>query len=186
MLLASIEKEAQLHPLGRAIMRGRIVGMLANRLRIEAVIRKHPHIEATPIRRPIVIAGLQRTGTTMLHRLLAADPRARALLAWEALHPAPLPGEGTSGSFRRRAAAMLSERGLQQLAPEFFAIHPVEADAPEEDILLLDHSFTSQAPEATLHVPSYAAWLERQDLVPAYRYLARTLQVLTWQRPGDY
>ncbi len=167
-------------------MRGRIISMLANRLRVEALYRAHPEIDALPVPRPIVIAGLQRTGTTMLHRLLAADPRARALLAWEALHPAPLPGEGRTGSFRRRAESRLAELGLEALAPEFFAIHPVEADAPEEDVLLLDHAFTSQAPEATLHVPTYASWLEEQDLVPAYRYLRRLLKLLTWQRGGDY
>ena len=48
------------------------------------------------VAKPIVIAGLQRPGTTVLHRLLAADPRARALMAYEALHPTPLPGEGAS------------------------------------------------------------------------------------------
>ena len=112
-----------------------------------------------------MIAGLQRTGTTVLHRLLAADPRARALLGWEALHPAPLPGEGVNGNVPTVAReSKLAEVGLAALAPEFFAIHPVEGDAPEEDVLLLDHAFMSQAPEATLHVPSYASWLETAGL----------------------
>lgn len=186
VLVGSIEREARLHPLGRAIMRGRIVSMLENRLRVEALYREHPEIDALPLPRPIVIAGLQRTGTTVLHRLLAADPRARALLSWEALHPAPLPGEGRRGSFRRRAESKAAELGLKALAPEFFAIHPVEANAPEEDVLLLDHVFTSQAPEATLHVPTYGAWLEGQDLEPSYRYLRRLLKLLSWQRGGDY
>ena len=186
VLLRSLEDEAGMHALGRTIMRERIVGMLANRLRVEAIVREHPEVERLAIARPIVIAGLQRTGTTLLHRLLAADPRARALLAWEALHPAPLRGEGRNGSQRRRRSAKLSEKGLRWLSPQFFAVHPVEADAPEEDVMLLDHCFTSQAPEATLHVPAYAAWLEKQDLVPAYRYLERLLRVLTWQRPGEY
>jgi len=186
VLLRSLEDEARLHPLGRTIMRGRIVGMLANRLRVEALLKEHPGIEGMEVSRPIVIAGLQRTGTTLLHRLLAADPRARALPAWEALNPAPLRGEGRHGTDRRRRAAKLSEKGLRWLSPQFFAVHPVEADAPEEDVMLLDHCFTSQAPEATLHVPSYAAWLEQQDLVPAYRYLARLMKVLAWPRPGRH
>jgi hypothetical protein len=184
-LVSSINREARLHPLGLAIMRGRLAALLENRLRIEALIAARPEIAEIPIRRPLVIAGLQRTGTTLLHRLLCADPRARGLLSWEALRPAPLPGEGRSGSFRRRAAGKLAERGLRALAPEFFAIHPVEADAPEEDVLLLDLAFMSQAPEATLHVPTYARWLEGHDLLPAYRYLRRALQVLTHQRAGD-
>lgn len=182
ILVDAMEREARLSPLGRSIMRGRIVSTLQNRLRVEALYRAHGDIGARRITRPIIIAGLQRTGTTMLHRLLAADPRARALLSWEALNPAPLPGEGERGSFRRRAMARVAEVGLRALSPEFFAIHPVEADAPEEDVLLLDHAFASQAPEATLHVPTYAAWLETQDITPAYRYLVRLLKLLDWQR----
>ncbi len=57
------------------------------------------------------------------------------------------------------------------MAPDFFAIHPVEADAPEEDVLLLDYSFLSTVPEATLRVPTYAHWLEQQD---------RTLRIGCW------
>src|SRR6185503_10514078 len=108
VLLDSIEREAQLNPLGRAIMVARIRGILQNRLRIEALFTEYPEIDWLPIERPLVIAGLQRTGTTLLHRLLAADPRARSLLGWEALNPAPLPGEGRAGSFRRRALGKLS------------------------------------------------------------------------------
>jgi len=185
-LLESIESEGRLHPLGHTIMRGRILTLLENRLRIEAFVRAHPEIEKIDIRRPIVIAGLQRTGTTVLHRLIAEDPRARALLGWEAVAPVPLPGEGERGNARRRRAGKLAELGLRALAPDFFAIHPVEGDAPEEDVLLLDLAFTSQAPEATLHVPTYASWLESCDLVPSYRYLRRVLQVLQWQRGGDF
>jgi NAD(P)-dependent dehydrogenase (short-subunit alcohol dehydrogenase family) len=186
VLLESIEREAQLHAFGRTVVKGRLIGMLENRLRVEQLVRSDPSIEATPIVRPIVIAGLQRTGTTLLQRLLAADPRARALRGWEALRPAPLPREGRTGSWRRRLGGKLAEHGLYRIAPEFFAVHPVEADSPEEDILLLDHSFTSQASEAIMHVPTYAAWLEQQSLLEAYRYLAKLLKLLLWQRPGEF
>jgi hypothetical protein len=58
---------------------------------------------------------------------------------------------------------------LRYMAPEFFAIHPVEHRCAEEEILLLDMSFLSTVPEATMLVPEYSAWLERQDQEPAYR-----------------
>src|ERR1700754_3958998 len=85
VLVDSIAREAHLHALGRGIIRTRLQGMLENRLHVERAFAQAPEIAALPIARPIVIAGLQRTGTTLLHRLLAADPRARALLGWEAL-----------------------------------------------------------------------------------------------------
>jgi hypothetical protein len=178
MLVDAIEREAKLHPLGRAITRTRLVSTLANRARMEEQYRRHPEIADRSVARPIVIAGLQRTGTTLLHRMLASDRRLRALASWEAIAPAPL-GEGRDV---RRARANQSELALGYLAPDFFAIHPVEADAPEEDILLLDLSFRSTVAEATLNVPSFSRWLEGQDQTPAYRSLERALKLLSHQR----
>lgn len=184
VLVESLNKEAQLTPLGKVIQKGRLEGALANRLRIEKICQQHPQIEEIELGNIIAIAGLQRTGTTTLHRLLAADTNMRALLSWEALNPAPLPKDTDEYAKARIGQAKIAEKGLAYLAPSFFAIHPVEHDAPEEDVLLLDLSFMSQAPEATMHVPSYAAWLETQDNTPAYQYLRKLMQVLLWQRPA--
>jgi hypothetical protein len=82
--------------------------------------------------------------------------------------------------------AETAERGLRYLAPDFFAIHPVEAHAPEEDVLLLDLTFVSPTADATLRVPSYSAWLRDTDQRPGYRYFRRIIQLLLWQRPGRW
>ena len=186
-LCASIREEARLTPVGAAITRGRIKGVLTRRLRAEAYLAAHPDaLRAEDARGPIVIAGLQRTGTTMLHRLLAADPQLRSLASYEALDPVPPSGllARATGLDLRRANAKLAERGLAYLAPDFFAIHPVEADAPEEEVMLLDYAFLSTVPEATLRVPSFSRWLEGQDQGPAYRYLKRLLKVLAHGKSG--
>jgi hypothetical protein len=119
---------------------------------------------------------------------LARDRRLRALRSWEAIAPAPLgsadrPVEDDAPDPRRRHAA-LAERALRYLSPDFFAVHPVEAEAPEEDILLLDLSFRSTVAEATLRVPTFSRWLEEQDQEPAYRMLERSLKLLSWQSHG--
>ncbi len=181
VLLRAIEQEARLHAVGRMITRERMIAALATRMRLEELLRRTPRIEQERIERPIVIVGLPRTGTTLLHRLLASDPRVRALASWEALSPVPLEGEGERD--RRIAAARRAESGLRWMAPDFFAVHPIDALAPEEDVLLLDLAFRSTVPESTLRVPSYAHWLEGEDQRPAYRYLHRVLQALQWQRP---
>jgi NAD(P)-dependent dehydrogenase (short-subunit alcohol dehydrogenase family) len=183
-LVTALREEARLTPTGHVIQHARLVGALCVRLRLRALERAHPELETLPLPPVVVIAGVQRTGTTKLHRLLAADPDTRALRSWEALDPVPSPGEARGQGHRRRRRARLAQGALAYLAPDFFAVHPVEADAPEEDVLLLDLSFMSQTPEATLHVPSYARWLETQDHAPAYGLLRRLLRVLTWQQPG--
>jgi hypothetical protein len=185
VLVEAIEREAALTPLGRMITRRRITGVLANRLRAQALFDARPDILGEVVHAPIFIVGLQRTGTTMLHRLLAADPGLRSLASWEALNPAPVPLKIWQRRDPRISAAMLAERGLRYLAPDFFAIHPVEAQAPEEEVILLDYSFLSTVAEATLHVPSFAAWLEEQDQTPAYEWLKRLLQLLQWQHRKD-
>ena len=186
ILLRSIEEEAALHSVGRIIARARIVSMLVTRLRLEALISREPAIERETLTRPIVIVGLPRTGTTLLHRLLASDQaRIRALMSWEALMPVAANGDARDQR-RRIAQAVRSERALKYLAPDFFAVHPIDARGPEEEILLLDLAFRSTVPEATMYVPTYSRWLEGADQLPAYRQLARALRALQWQRkPAD-
>ncbi len=186
VLLESIEREARLTPVGRLITRERLVGVLANRQRAAAAI--DARVEAIPLAPPIVIAGLQRTGTTLLHRLLAADPDHRWLASWEALSPAPIDAGATRRARApwraepRIVAAERAESALRYLAPDFFAVHPVEAHGPEEEVLLLDQSLRSTVPEATLRVPTYASWIEAQDQRPAYETLRRLLKLLSSQR----
>jgi hypothetical protein len=183
VMLKSINEEAQLHPIGQFITRERIVNLLSVRLRAEDYFKKYPEILAQELYPCMVIVGLQRTGTTKLQRLLAADPDNRAILSWEALNPAPVKEDTKTGGERIKIAKM-SVKALKFMSPGFFAIHPVEFEAPEEDVLLLDVSFLSTTTEATMNVPSYAAWLEKTDQSPAYEYMVKLLKLLQWQRPA--
>lgn len=187
VLLRSIETEAHLHPLGRLITRARLVQTLANRMRLEEMIRRTPAIERERVSAPIVIVGLPRTGTTLLHRLLASDARIRSLASWEALLPVPLDPERPAEEDRERriAIASRSEIALRYMAPDFLAVHPIDARAPEEDVLLLDLALRSTVPESTLRVPAYGAWLEEQDPMPAYRQMKRAMQALQYQRKPE-
>ena len=188
-LLYSLEEEAGLHLLGRAVTRSSIVRALACRLRLEQLCDLHPELRSQPVEAPVFIAGLQRTGTTKLQRLLACDPRLRPLISAEGLNPAPLgrPVRGEPGEWERRMReARTAERGMRYMSPTLFAIHPIEADAPEEDVFLLDVAFVSGAIDASLEVPSYSAYIREGDQRQAYAYFRRLLQLLLWQKPGRY
>ncbi len=183
VLLHSVEQEAKLNFMGRFITRQRILNLLRNRLRVSRLLKRHPEIKQIPIDDVILITGLQRTGTTILHRLLAEDPENRALLAYEGLNPAPFVDDESVSFRKKQRMAKQSERALSYMAPDFFAIHPVEWDAPEEDVLLLDYAFISTVAESTMHVPTYAEWVETHDNRPAYEYMRTLLQVLSWKSP---
>ena len=184
VLVDSINREARLNPVGHMIIRGRIVGVLTNKLVAQDTIKRHPEILDIEVEAPIVVAGLARTGTTMLHRLIAQDPAIRSLASWEAINPAPAKQKDGQKKDPRFAQAALAAKGLKYMSPGFFAIHPAEPDAPEEEVILLEQAFLTTTPEAMMNVPTYSKWLEAQDHVPAYQALRRMMQYLQWQRPG--
>lgn len=181
-LVRSINTEARLSRFGVFVMRSRLIGSLKTRLRAIQHFKNEPWILEIPVAPIWLITGLQRTGTTFLQRLLSADPEARALLSWESLDPVPH-GERSETRIRIRNARR-SEKALKWIAPAFFAIHPIKYAQPEEDVLLLDSSFFSTAPEAIMHVPSYAAWLEQRGCRQGYEWEKKMLQLLQWQRPA--
>lgn len=183
VLVDSINAEAQLTPLGQLIQRRRLLNALIVRLRIGDFLRKNPEVLERPPDRVILIAGLQRTGTTLLQRLIASHPQFHGITAAEAFDPVAAVSDSAKDIGAARRQARLYEKALSYLAPDFRKIHPVEMSAPEEDVLLLDLSFMSQAPEAMMHVPSYSSWLEKQDHGPVYTHFHKTLRVLQSSRP---
>lgn len=186
-MIDSLEREGELHPIGRVTIRESLVRALVNRLRLEELSRRHPEIAEIEVRDPVFVVGLQRTGTTMLQRLLTCEPSLRSMPAWEGLNPAPFPERyDNRGRDARIRLAENAEKALRYLSPDLFAIHPVEAEEPEEDIHLLDITFVSPAIDAIARAPSYQRWFCEVDQLPAYRYMKRLIQLLLWQRPGRW
>lgn len=181
-LLASLDGEANLHEAGRANQRARLADSLAMRLTLEGHFRRHPEIANEELGAPVVIVGLARTGTTMLHRLLASSGGFRVARWWECRHPAPFPGGDWRRDDPRIAAARAEVQAILEHVPVLAAIHPWDAEGADEEIMLLEHSFLSHVPESGANLPSYRAWLDEQDLTPGYRYLAQLLRFLQWQQ----
>ncbi|MBW2392765.1 MAG: sulfotransferase [Deltaproteobacteria bacterium] len=180
-LCSALRKEARLNEVGLATQRQRILDILVTRLRVEAFFAEQPEIADEKIGAPLVICGLPRTGTTLLHRVLAEDPGFDAALWYEVRYPAPFSGWEPGRPDARISAAKEEVRMTLELAPELMAIHPFDATSPDEEIMLLEHSFFSRTPESFCHLPEFSAWLDEQDQLPGYRYLLRLLQFLQWQ-----
>ncbi|CAA0093864.1 Uncharacterised protein [Zhongshania aliphaticivorans] len=182
VLLASLNSEANLNRGGRFGQYQRILNILINRLRVEAWIEKHPEILDEEIISPVVIIGLQRTGSTFFHRILAADKRFYAPLWYEVRNPAPTLDWDFTGKDARITSAEEEVTAMLAANPELAAIHPMDPVAADEDILLLEHSFYSTVPDAFCNVPSYGQWNDEHDNTPAYQYLKHLLQFLQWQK----
>ena len=186
-LLQSWDTEAELTLLGRIAARQDTTRLLVNRLRMQADRQRHPTIADEEIRQPLFVTGLPRTGTTLLHGLLAQDPANRVPLNWEVMLPSPPPERGSRGRDRRIDIIERQIRWFHRLAPEFRKIHPVGARLPEECLIINSHSFLSFQFQTSHHVPSYQSWLETQDLRPSYAMHRRVLQHLQWRaRPARW
>ncbi|MEE9465248.1 MAG: sulfotransferase [Candidatus Neomarinimicrobiota bacterium] len=176
--LKACETEARLSPLGRLIVRRSAIRLLSNRLFIHAAFKRNRQIHQEQIRRPIFIVGFPRTGTTLLHNLLAQDPDNRAPLLWELMYPAgPTPYDRDTGLPHTRKRMRL----LNGLIPQLRAVHPMHPEAPNECTYLFENSFKTLLFSLLYDIPQYGQWLLKQDLQPAYRYYRRQLQLLQWQ-----
>ncbi|MCA2244622.1 sulfotransferase [Mycobacterium sp. WUMAC-067] len=173
---------ADLNAIGAHILRSGIVHSLRMRLRTQEWIRRHPEILDERVAAPIVVVGMMRSGTTLLQRLLAADPRFVCAYGWEVVEVAPRLNHQFAGVDPRIAIAQAREAKSRELAPELFSIHPMYATEAEEEIVFLADAFLSHVPESGAHLPRYRTWLDDQDFSPAYAHLHRMLQFLQWQK----
>ncbi|KUI32422.1 hypothetical protein AU196_16235 [Mycobacterium sp. IS-1742] len=181
VLCASLNSEASLSDVGRALAFEQLAQHLVNRLRLQDLITRNPEILDVRIERPIIICGLPRTGTTHLHNMIAADPAIRYLPYWESLEPVPPPGEGPQGR-RERCAAGLEL--VHTVMPEFRRMHDMTVDHAHEEIQLLANDIGGMLFETTFHVPRFADHYKAHDQSPSYAHLRRTLQALQWQGGG--
>ncbi len=100
-----------------------LVDIAASRLMLEEDWKREPAIGLQPVPRPVIVIGTPRSGTTLLHSLLAADPAGRAPRAWEVLHPSPPPSLAAAGDPRRaRTTQALKELCLRM--PGLLIAHP--------------------------------------------------------------
>ena len=185
VLLDAFETEAELTMLGRVIARADVVRLLQNRLRMTDVLNQHPEIAAGEIRQPIFVVGMPRTGTTILHELLAQDPDNRVPMTWEVMHPWPPPDSDTYETDPRIRLVEKHFSGVDRLIPGFKRMHPMGATLPQECVALTSHDFASMVFSTTHTVPSYQAWLDHADLRWVYAAHQRQLQYLQWRCPAQ-
>jgi sulfotransferase family protein len=178
-LLESCQSEGRLNLIGKIALRTDVLQTLCSRLEIERDRQLYPNIAHQEIREPLFIIGLPRSGTTLLHSLLAADPEHRCPLMWEVRSPSP---PTLADEKRRIQRATKSCNFFSWLAPTFRYVHAVGAEVPQECISLMTPTFMSDQFDAMYYVPSYRAWFFQQDLRPAYEYHRRFLQHLQLRR----
>jgi hypothetical protein len=169
-LLAALEAEADLNPLGRALAWGQLTRVVKNRLAFGALWLERPELLETRLAPPIIVIGHMRSGTTRIHALLAADPAHAHTRYCDAYHPVP----ARFGINRVKARLELAMLGL--LNPWMQSIHPMAPAAVEEELAWISAALHHSIYESQWHIPAYSAWSEGRDPAPIYREFRRILQ----------
>lgn len=186
VLLDGLVGEAQLHEIGVEVAASEVVAYLANRLGVVAWAAAHPEVRANPVDQPIFIVGQPRTGTTILHDVLAQDPTLRAPLTWEVDRPLPPPHPATRTADPRIDEVQATIEMTDLLIPGFTAFHPMGARLAQECVRITGSDFRSMIFPIQYRVPTYDRWLLHEaDLAPAYRWHRRFLQHLQSEIPTE-
>jgi hypothetical protein len=180
VLLESLERDGDFSPETDEVVTAKLRGWLVNRLEIEAWYVAHPEIEEFPVRGPVDVTGLPRTGTTALGNMLSLDPQFRSLRMWEQRKPCPPPTLDGEASDPRRLAYV---EEVESLPAELRAMHLYEVDATVEDSDVLGMAFHGQ--QMTLPVYGYQAWWRGADSTQSFHYHRRVAKLLQSQRPPD-
>ena len=168
-LVAAIDS-AELTVVGRLLTKQELLRSLRTRLLLGRALDEKPAIADEEIAAPVIVTGPARSGTTITFELLWLDPAFRAPLAWEALHPVPIPGAPED----RRAALSACEPELwADVQPEFAAIHELRSDLPVECVTLTAPCFCGPHWPMVVQMPTWAP-----DVEEMYRFHRRILQVL--------
>jgi len=186
ILVDSFNAREDVHSFGRLLFREFVTNLLANRLKIEADIARHPEILDVPVDRPLFITGLPRSGTTFLHRLMSEDPAGRTLLYWETVLPSPPPDPSTYRTDPRIAQVRRQVEMLGRLSPRLATAHEVGAEIPEEDNSFYAHDFRAGILGFLYDVPEYNRWVYDNDLDGLHAYARRQMQHLSWKHRGEY
>jgi hypothetical protein len=172
ILVNSLELEADLHPLGRLLMRIYLRELLETRLRlVHAWSGQLEALNAQLVQRPAFITGMPRSGSTFLHELLAEDPENRVPRVWEVMLPVPAHNGADAEADARVRKAEACLWWFRRLAPGADAVYPMRASSPHECV-------------AICPIPTYEAFLRTADLGPTYGWQKRFLQHLQLGRPN--
>ncbi len=185
-LTAPDNRRMELTPAGYLFLRFFLLDRLASRLRIQQQLTEHPEVLQVRINRPLVILGLPRTGTTLLQNLLSLDPLCNPLRHWFTTSPAPSPLPDQLDSDPRIGQTEKNLRRLYRIAPELASIHYSSARQVEECLVLLMNSLMTDVFSMFTDFSGYEEWLAGQDMLPAYQYYRKQLQILQWKLPDNH
>lgn len=175
--------EADFSSTGALAAREHILSNLVARLKAVDGFARHPEAMKRPIRRPLIVTGIVRSGTTALHKLLAMDPQFQGAEHWICAAPQPRPARSSWQGNEDFERARLAMDAMAAVSPEVVDDHGMAADGVEESLNILSHSFHSNMFPSQYAIPRYDAWYRSTCDRASYRYFADALKLIGAYEP---
>ncbi|MCX7863670.1 MAG: sulfotransferase [Novosphingobium sp.] len=182
VLHRALEKESRIDAEGARAYEAKFLRLLANRLRMKRDFLAHPEIAEQPLKGPLVIMGVARSGTTKLQKVLAASGDFNFLTFWQNFMWASITGKPGEDVGPRIAEADAFCRWYDKRSPETKLGHHFEALEPEEEGPLSEGCFVAPSFIGYAEMPSYARWLADKPRTIFFRFLRDVLRYLQWQK----
>ena len=163
--------------------------ILQNRLEVTRLLKEHPEILEEEIKAPLFVVGLPRSGTSALHTLLALDPLARFLRNFECCGPICPPPELMPRTPDPRYQVIHdSLDGMFSMAPHLRGINGINfmAGGTAECQNLMAHEFVHIGWSCGSSLFTHGNWVSDCDMVEAYAWHKRLLQILQWKLPNSH
>jgi hypothetical protein len=186
-LLDDANGAARLSSVGRRVIHERFANLLGNRLRVRQWLREHPRTLDVPVEQPLFVVGAPRTGSTLLYRLLAQDPQARAPRLWEINAPVPPPVPDAQRGDPRFARCERELARIHKFLPALAIAHDLRAGEPDECFPLLETSALSPTFILYFHIAKYKARLESAspaEIRDGYANFRHQVQILLMRSEG--
>jgi hypothetical protein len=175
-----------INDVGRAWIDNILINALCTRLRVDDYHRRNPELAAMPVKRPVFILGVPRTGTTLLSYLMDSDPARRSLLKWEAYNIVPPAAPGQYRTDPRCLTELEKDEEELRNNPGLAARHFEAANGPTEDVHLMAQDFRSLMLDVISNTNVYRDWILFNDATPAFEHRKRVYQILQQTNPGNW
>lgn len=184
VLCREFNDSGALNAYGCTLVESTFTNFLETRLLLQDLrARRAPELQ-TELISPLIVTGLARTGTTALHRMLAAAPGHRGVQWWELMSPLQRSTRNDVAQRIRFAKGLITPRKL--FTPHLDAVHYIREDTLEECLWMIGCTFASRAPIEYLPCPAYLSfYLEHSDREKKYADYADLLRVLQARVPGQ-
>lgn len=206
-----IQEEPTMTSSGKLFLRAKFVELIILRLVLETLpewieINKSHNIQNNnnnnndncdnnkanikPIHKPILITGLFRTGTTLLHHLLDLDPSNKTLHLPELLQPTPLTAYNPQEPFEKQQERWIDSQLetivrdvvlSHELIPRMNNIHDRQIDDPEECFHLLELEFLSHLNlfiTCNYFDEYFDIWINQVNMFDGYQWYYKILQYM--------